>query len=153
MLGVGCEETHKHGVATTLQLLDEALCEIAQWAQGREIQSVLYKERNTLSAGQRQAILAEIDRMRVVLQELQETLGLEPAVQDAKSAIRGKCSVLWEHVVELKAKHLRRYGEVPSELADLLDPKADMLIQGLTDILDTVNRKRGKTSHTDADST
>ncbi len=131
-------KSHKRGVSTTLQILDEALCEMEQWANGRQIESVLYRERNDLTGRQRAALLREIAGMRDVLKELAEELAIEPAVQDARSAIRGKCSLLWEHIIELKAKHLRRYGEVPAEAAEHLDPKADLLIEGLLRMLDTL---------------
>lgn len=131
-------EAHKRGISITLTLLDETLCEVEQWANGREIQSVFYRERNTPSGSQPQQILSEVAQMRDVLRELQEKLGLEPRIEDVKAAIRGKCSGLWEHIVELKAKYLRRYGEVPAELEEYLDPQAERLIQGILHILDAL---------------
>jgi hypothetical protein len=141
-----CEgrQTHKRGISITLTILDETLCEVEQWANGRELRSVFYRERNALSSRQKEDILAEIGRMRSLLQELQETLGLEPAVQDVGAAIRGKCAGLWEHIVELKSKYLARYGEVPAGLGDYLDPRADQLIQGITHILDALKRQAPK---------
>jgi len=134
-------ETHKRGISITLAILDETLCEVEQWANGREIRSVFYTERNTLSGWQRQEMLFEIAQMRSLLQELRGTLGLEPTVQDVGAAIRGKCAGLWEHIVELKAKYLTRYGDVPAGLGDYLDPRAERLIQGITHILDTLRRQ------------
>jgi len=136
---------HKRGITITLTILDETLCEVEQWAEGRAVQSVFYKERNALSSRQRKEILAEIAQIRSVLQELQDTLGLEPTVQDAGAAIRGKCAGLWEHIVELKAKYLCRYGEVPADLGGYLDPRAEQLIQGILHILDTLKRKGHET--------
>jgi len=135
---VKLSKPHKRGISTTLQMLDEALCGMEQWASGRQIESVLYKERNDLTDPQRAALLDEIARMRKVLTELADELGIEPAVAEARSAIRGQCSILWENIVELKSRHLRRYGEVPSDVAEHLDPKADLLIEGLLRILDTL---------------
>jgi len=134
----GMNDAHKRGISITLTILDETICEMEKWANGREVQSVFYRERNTLSSRQRQQILSEIAQMRSLLRELQETLGLEPTVQDAAAAIRGKCSGLWEHIVELKAKHMRRYGEVPADLNEYLDPRAEQLIQGILHILDAL---------------
>lgn len=129
---------HKRGVSTTLQMLDEALCEMEQWANGRQIESILYKERNDLTTDQRAALLHEIAGMRDVLRELAEDLGIEPAVAEARSAIRSKCSILWENIVELKSRGLQRYGEVPADLAEHIDPKADLLIERLLRMLDTL---------------
>lgn len=119
-------------------MLDEALCEMEQWANGRQIESILYKERNDLTTDQRAALLHEIAGMRDVLRELAEDLGIEPAVAEARSAIRSKCSILWENIVELKSRGLQRYGEVPADLAEHIDPKADLLIERLLRMLDTL---------------
>jgi len=141
-------EPHKRGISITLALLDETLCEVEQWANGREIRSVFYEEHNTLSTRQRQGILSEIARMRSLLHELKDDLALEPTVEDAGAAIRGKCSGLWEHIVELKAKHLRRYGEVPADLGKYLDPRAEQLIQGILHILDALKLgSKGERQH------
>ncbi len=129
---------HKHGIAITLTILDETLCEVEQWANGREVQSVFYQEHNALSDRQRQEILSEIARIRGTLQELRETLKIEPTVQDAASAIRGKCAGLWEHIVELKGKYLRRYGDVPADLEEYIDPRAEQLVEGILHILDAL---------------
>lgn len=133
-------DSHRRGINITLTILDEALCGVEQWAKGRELHSVLYNEHNTLSSCQRQDILSEIDKMREVLRKLQQTLQLEPTVQDARSAIRGQCAGLWEHIVELKPKHLRRYGDVPPALAEHMDHEVDALIEGLLRILDILKR-------------
>lgn len=134
-------EPHKRGISVVLAILDETLCEVEQWASGRETRSVFYKEHNRLSDRQKSEILSEIAQMRTLLQELQETLGLEPTVQDVGSAIRGKCAGLWEHIVELKSKYLRRYGDVPAGLGEYLDPRAEQLIQGILHIMDTLKRR------------
>ncbi len=127
----GMSDAHKRGISITLVILDETLCEVEQWAKGREMQSVFYKEHNALSTRQRQKMLSEIAEMRSLLQEMRDAIGIEPTVEDAGDAIRGKCSGLWEHIVELKAKHLRRYGEAPAGLGEYLDPRAEQLIQGI----------------------
>ena len=137
-------EPQKRGITITLTILDETLCEVEQWANGRAVQSVFYRERNALSSRQRKEILSEIAQMRSVLQELQETLGLEPTVEDVGSAIRGKCAGLWEYIVELKAKYLARYGEVPAGLGEYLDPQAERLIQGILHILDALKARKAR---------
>ena len=121
-------DNHRRGISTTLSFLDEALCDFEQWARGREGRGVLYQERNTLSAGQREALLVEICEMRAILRELRDALALEGETQYAAQAIWGRSSSLREHLVELEGKHLRRYGTPAAGLAEYLDPKvADLL--------------------------
>lgn len=135
-------DIHRRGITVTLTLVDETLCEVEQWAKGREIKSVLYKERNSLTEKQKQKMLSEIARMRRTLLAISDALGLEAEVCSAANDVRSKCSGLWEHVAELKAKHLKRYGDVPAELEDFLDPLADQLIEGLVHILDAIKIRR-----------
>ncbi|MCL6629991.1 MAG: HEAT repeat domain-containing protein [Armatimonadetes bacterium] len=135
-------EAHKRGITVTLTLVDRTLCEVEEWAKGRQVDSIFFREHNSLSFHQRERILSEIVRIRSVLEELRLVLRLEPSVEEAESAIRSMCAGLWEHLVELKAKYLRRYGEVPPDLAECLDPRADELIQGILHILDALKPER-----------
>lgn len=131
-------EAHKRGITVTLTLVDRTLCEVEERAKGRQVDSIFFKEHNTLSASQRERIHSEIARMRRVLEELRQILRLEASTEEAESTIRSMCAGLWEHLVELKAKYLRRYGQVPPNLAECLDPRADELIQGILHILDAL---------------
>jgi HEAT repeat protein len=135
---VEISQAHRQGITVTLTLVDRTLCEVEEWVKGRQVDSIFFKERNALSASQKERIHSEIARMRRVLEELRQILRLEASTEDAESAIRSKCAGLWEHLVELKAKYLRRYGEVPPDLAECLDPRADELIQGILHILDAL---------------
>jgi len=130
---------HRRGISTTLTFLDEALCEFEEWARGRQRGSVLYRERNTLSAEQRRALLAEIGRVRRLLREVQDRLGLVATTQDATQAIWGRGSALREHIIELEAGHLRRYGKVSPELAAFLDPRVEDLLGCIDAALNIVN--------------
>jgi len=134
-------EFHRRGISTTLTVVDEALCEFEQWAKGRETRSVLHRERNTLSAAQRRALLAQIRDMRAVLRELDHELDLEGAVQDAARAIWAKASALREHVIELESRHLRRYGQPPTGLAEYLDPRVADLVKRLDRIASAVSER------------
>ena len=125
------DETHIRGISTTLGLLDEMLCEIEQWAQGREARSALYEERNRLSSLQRKEILSEIAAMRLTLDELRSGLRLQKNFVNAANAIWSRCAGMWEHLVELQGKYLERYGEPPPGLQEYLEPRISELIERL----------------------
>jgi len=48
-------EAHSSRIRITLTLLDEALVKFEEWALGREVRSVLYREKNTLDPERRHA--------------------------------------------------------------------------------------------------
>ena len=127
-------ENHRRAIGTVAFMLDQMLCDFEAYAKGREFHGLLYHERNRLSPRERQAILDEVDRIRAVLKELQESLGLAPRVEDVSREIWGRGSMFWENLVETETKYLRRYGVTPPGLADYLDPKIETLIEHMETI-------------------
>jgi hypothetical protein len=81
-------------------------------------------------------MLSEIGKMRRVLEELREELGLEAETEAVAKMISSRCSVMWEYLVELESGRLRRYGELPLGLGEYLDRKVAELTRGLGRILD-----------------
>lgn len=132
----GLSENHQRGLTTALVLLDEMLCEIEHFAQGRQYRSVFYVERNRLSPDHRTRLAAEVGRMRRLLRELQEDLELKPTIEDPARKIWGHASGFWEVLVEAQSPYLRRYGDVPPALANYLDPRLEKLISHLGTIVD-----------------
>jgi hypothetical protein len=136
-------DNHRRGIVAALLLLDRMLCEVEQYAQGREVHSVFCVERNTLSPDDRRDLLAEIAQMRDLLRELKDGLGLETETDDVGRRIWGEGSTFWEVLVETKSRFLRRYGQPPDGLAPYLDPRIDLLIEHLRNLTDLV-RPAGK---------
>lgn len=128
-------QRHRRGIASTLAILDEALCEFEEWAMGREIRSVLYSETNSLTSEQRERLIHLLTGLRATLAELCDRLGLEGKVNDAVTAIWSRCSTLWVSLVELESPYLKRYGEIPADFAEYFDPKIAQLVEGLQGIL------------------
>ena len=135
-------ENFKRGIETTLAILDEALCEFEEWGNGRERRSVFYSEHNTLSPSQREQILSEVTGMREMLRELRGDLELEGRIRGVANNIWGKCAVLAVNLEELKGKHLTRYGKVPSDLVEYLDPRIEPLIASINHIFRLVDKSR-----------
>ncbi len=136
-------EAHRRGIATTLALLDEMLCRFRRWADGYVARGVLYEERGSLGRAQRKAIRGEIAAVRDLLEELRETLCLPVRTQDTRDAVWSQASAYWEAIVELDSRRLRRYGDVPGELAEYLDPKVEELAARLLRIAATAGRHDG----------
>jgi hypothetical protein len=134
-------ENHRRAIGTVAFMLDQMLCDFETYARGRELHGLLCHERNRLSPKQRRAILDEAGRIRAVLKELQESLGLEPRLEDVSRDIWARGSMFWESLVETETKYLRRYGETPPGLADYLDPKIETLIEHLETIVRIASSK------------
>lgn len=131
-------QNHRRIIAITLTLLDEALCEFQGWARGREVHSVLYHERNRLSAVQCCQVENLVQEMRTILAEMQNALGLDTRIKDASDAIRGACFGLWESLVELEGKYLSAYGAPSESLVAFVEPRAKQLIAHLNAVVDNL---------------
>jgi hypothetical protein len=136
---------HRSGIGTTLNLLDETLCEFEQWGQGRELQSVLYCEKNTLSQDKRRELLKEVAAIRSVIRELRDELGLEGNTKCAASAIWSQCSSLWVSLAEIESSRLKRYGETPPEFSGYYDPKVGQMVDHVKNILKLIKQERAYT--------
>jgi hypothetical protein len=131
-------ENHIRGISVTLSLLDKRLCEFEEWAKGKEVHSVLYEVLNPLSSEQGRAISELVTEMQSILAEISGMLHLEGTVRSVDKMISGSCSVLWVSLSELESRHLRRYGELPSGLAEYIDPKTALLVEKLRKISNIV---------------
>ncbi len=127
-------EAHRSRILITLTLLDEALVKFEEWAQGREVRSILYREDNTLDPERRAGLLADFAGIRSIIQELRDSLHLEANPQDIAKTMRGHCYILWVDVLEMTGKYLQGFGEPPPELVNYLDPKASRILQYLDHI-------------------
>ena len=131
-------DNHRRGIGTALFVLDRMLCQVEEYARGREAHSIFYIEQNTLSADQREGLLGQIAQMRGLLQEIKDGLGLGVEREDVGRRIWGESSTLWEVMVETKSRFLKRYGPPPAGLAEYLDPRIDLLIGHLQSLVDRV---------------
>lgn len=134
----------KNGIRVTLLLLDEALCEIEEWANGRARQSVMVHEHNELSDQQRTGIIETVLRARTTISELKDLIGLRGETADAAGRIRALCSSVWPHLVELQGKHIKRYGRASPRTTELLTDRSAELIQALGEISDIAQGKHIK---------
>ncbi|MDI6853909.1 MAG: hypothetical protein QME75_09965 [Deltaproteobacteria bacterium] len=127
-------EAQRSRIRITLTLLDEALVKFQEWAQGREVHSVLYHEANNLDPERRPQLSADIAAIRDIVQELRDSLHLEASPLDVAKTILGHCYLLWVDVTEMTGKYLRGFGEPPPELIDYLDPRAHQILRYLDHI-------------------
>ena len=128
---IHANEAQLRAIAVRLSLLDKAICQVEQYAQGRETRSVFCVESNALTPSQREALATEATVVRAVLRRLQAAFRLAVCPRDAAEIVRGQCNGQWVAITELKSRYLRAYGDVAEELAEYLDPKADELLQHL----------------------
>jgi hypothetical protein len=137
-------DNHRRGIRATLVIFDELLCSVEEWAAGREAKSVLHIERNRLTQEQRSRLLQQVAALRLVLDAARRELGLKPDVCNATSDIWCRCVAIREALMELEPRHLARYGDVPSDLAQYMNAVTRKLLDGLDGLLETTRPPRGE---------
>ncbi len=138
------DDNHRRGIGTALRQLDKLLSDVEDCAKGRQRQGVLFREVNPLTDEQQVALLRQVASMREVVADCGQQLALPVATECVTDGIWGSASAFWEVLVETSSKHLRRYGTVPDELAQFLDPRLDELIRGLVAIVELTTPKRSR---------
>jgi len=132
---------HRRAISTTLALFDALLGRLAEWADGREQRGVLYEEVNDLGPDRRRVLRRQVARLRRRLEAARRDLGLAVIHEPASLDIWGRCAAFRENLVELEARRLRRYGEVPPDLADYMDALSGDLTAGLDRLLTALRRE------------
>ena len=127
-------ENHRRSISISLQLVDKAFCEWEEWARGRVHSGIIYREDDTLSPEQKDALRQKVSRVRELLTRLRDDLQLETKVLATSQAIVGQSAVLWEMLADLNSRGLSGYGNVPDELGTYLDPIGETLCEEMNAI-------------------
>jgi hypothetical protein len=140
MVAIKLSENHRRSISITLQLVDQALCEWDDWANGRLRSGIMYQQMDTLSAIQKQQLKNKIVNVRQLIMRLRDDLSLKPKNVLTSQFIIGHASLLWEMLSELNGRGLQAYGKVPEELSAYLDPIGEKLAQGINAIARTFSQ-------------
>lgn len=127
MASIELSENHRRSISITLQLVDQALCEWDDWANGKLRSGVMYRQVDTLSLTQKRELRDKIGKVRQLMVRLRDDLGLEPKNIPVSQFIIGHASLLWEMLTELNSRGLQAYGKVPEELTRYVDPIGEQL--------------------------
>ena len=119
---IDLSENHRRSISVTLQLVDQALCEWAEWCYGKVRAGTLYQQLDTLSETQKGDLREKIGTIRKLMTTLHDDLDLRSKDVPTSSAIAGHASLLWEMLTELNSRGLQAYGKVSDELARYIDP-------------------------------
>jgi hypothetical protein len=134
MASIELSENHRRSISITLQLVDQALCEWDDWANGRVQSGIMYRQLDTLSPFQKHQLQKKITKVRQLVVRLRDDLGLEPKNIATSHSIIGQASLLWEMLTELSSRGLQGYGKVPDELGHYLDPIGEELAAEMNEI-------------------
>ena len=90
MASIELSENHRRSISITLQLVDQALCEWDDWANGRVQSGIMYRQLDTLSPVQKHQLQKKITKVRQLVVRLRDDLGLEPKNTATSHSIIGQ---------------------------------------------------------------
>ncbi|MHB1461091.1 MAG: hypothetical protein ACYC1M_07420 [Armatimonadota bacterium] len=134
-------DQHRRGISVTLVMLDQNLCRIARWAEGREAQSVMFEERNELRPDQRVQLLEQVAELRAKIAQIKECCGLKEEAASVVNSIFTICFGLRDDLVDLEPTFMRRYGELSTELAEFLDGASKEILQKMDGLASIVKNR------------
>jgi hypothetical protein len=127
-------ENHRRSISISLQLIDRALCEWDDWADGKVQCGVMYRQLDTISATQKRELKSKIGTVRQLMMRLRDHLDLEAQNVAMSQYIVSQASLLWEMLTELNSRGLQGYGKVPEALASYIDPIGEQLAAEMNEI-------------------
>lgn len=124
-------DNHKRRIETTFSMLDEFLCSLQRWADGKAITSLLFQENNNLAPEQRQQLQNEIIALEKLVKEVKDDLDLTTRTLDVGRVLQGSGAIFTAYIDELDAQRLSDYGPPSPELIAYLEPKLKELDKNL----------------------
>jgi hypothetical protein len=128
-MSVLMNQAQRTSVFVALRTFEQYLRQLDRWLHGLEAGGILYKYKMDLPLERRALMQQKIAAGLALVEDLAQTLQLEPEVIDLVGAVRGQMSESWANLIDSRAAKLRRYGEVDPGLSQPLDPALDRLVQ------------------------
>jgi hypothetical protein len=122
-------QAQRTSVFVALRTFEQYLRQLDRWLHGLEADGILYRYKMELPFERRALMQQKIATGLALVEDLAQTLQLEPEVIDLVGAVRGQMSESWANLIDSHAAKLHRYGEVDPGLSQPLDPAIDRLAQ------------------------
>lgn len=123
-------ENQERSLTLTLRRLEKLLMKLEREADWPEEKGRLYVLHNSLRDQARQNVLRELTaQARSEINKLADFFNLTSASEDRAYLLRGELIIMWEGLVEKESKYLRGFGKVNPNLAQVLDPSIEYLVQ------------------------
>jgi hypothetical protein len=119
----------KRSLEVVLRTFEERLRQTRTWLQSPEENGILYRKTGNVSLEQKEMIESQIDLALEQIAWLASTFDLKLVEEDIASWLRGVMSESWADLIDTQANKLQRFGEVSSELHEMLDPIVSRLAQ------------------------
>ncbi len=123
--------SQKSSLSAALSCLEDAIRSIQDVFDSEQGSHLFYQYTNPLPMDKKEEVARELDLMLDIAEKVKEKFHLEVEEIDVRRRILSEISTTWEYLHDSKARRLRRYGEIPSNLESKLDPYLEGLIESI----------------------
>jgi hypothetical protein len=127
-------DNHRRSLSVAAQFVERTLDEMEELLRSPGKLKLTSSVQPVYSAGDRDRLLAAIQRMREANTEMVRDLGLESSQFREDRVITSKQAHLWTILVDSKAAGLKGFGQLTSEQAQAVDDHVDTLLSLLNEI-------------------
>jgi len=117
----------RRSIEISLRRFEENLRNALSILDGRDVNGILFTKRLDVSEKKKAKARDLINSALGQIHELKALFDFQSEEQDLARQIASEMSISWENLMDARAKKLRGYGEVHSELAGILDPQIKSL--------------------------
>lgn len=122
-------ENQRRALSVTFRTVEQYLRTIEQMLGTDDYTGILCEWKNDMPLSQRDILAAKISEAMEQIRSVAEQFSLDKAGRQAHQHISAELSHCWLILQDIKAKKLKRYGEVDKDLENTLDPQIDILLE------------------------
>ena len=117
----------KRGLTIALRIAEENMQKIEQILENKTYEGVLYDSECSVTTDIKEEILKRVSFVKVRINYISNIFVLEKEYREGLREIFSILPSCWEIVENVKAKRLKRYGDVQNGLDNVLDPQLDRI--------------------------
>ena len=134
--------SHKRTLSSSFSIVEELLEEIREILENKKAKNLIFRRiKNALTLKKIDEVKNIINEMKKELEIIKSDLNLITEKFLSTSLISSRSAKMWEILCDLETRKLKKYGEVPSNLPEYLDPRIKKLIALAEKITETTKGK------------
>ncbi len=127
--------SHRRSLSVTARIVEDSLDDIEKVLMKKDQVKSSRRVTDSFDNDARKRILETVARLRISNDEMFRHLELEPNVFSEIQIVRSRIVHLWAVLRDSKSKGLKRFGELPADVAAEVDRHVDHLLAILKELL------------------
>jgi len=125
---------HNRVISVTAKTIEEELNELEIVLTQKNNNSIIRKFIPSFSDEKRKYLMEKINALRKLNNTMFIELNLKSSEITEEQIVKGKIAYLWTVLIDSKANALKGYGDLPDDLAQILDSHIDTLLKAIEEM-------------------